>query len=63
LSSFGNNGCDGGEDYRAYQWIMKHGLPTEEEYGGYLGQVSVIYRMLRKWYTKPKRGEGSSRST
>ncbi|CAG9131173.1 unnamed protein product [Plutella xylostella] len=35
---FGNNGCDGGEDYRAYQWIMKHGLPTEEEYGGYLGQ-------------------------
>ncbi|XP_061724230.1 digestive cysteine proteinase 1 [Cydia pomonella] len=35
---FGNNGCDGGEDYRAYQWIMKHGLPTEEDYGGYLGQ-------------------------
>ncbi|KAI5634142.1 papain family cysteine protease domain-containing protein [Phthorimaea operculella] len=35
---FGNNGCDGGEDFRAYQWIMKHGLPTEDEYGGYLGQ-------------------------
>lgn len=36
---FGNNGCDGGEDYRAYQWIMKMGgVPTEEEYGGYLGQ-------------------------
>ncbi|XP_041978357.1 digestive cysteine proteinase 1 [Aricia agestis] len=35
---FGNNGCDGGEDYRAYKWIMKHGLPTEEDYGGYLGQ-------------------------
>ncbi|XP_011499538.1 PREDICTED: digestive cysteine proteinase 1 [Ceratosolen solmsi marchali] len=36
---FGNNGCDGGEDFRSYQWIMKHGgLPTEEEYGGYLGQ-------------------------
>ncbi|KAJ8681268.1 hypothetical protein QAD02_017055 [Eretmocerus hayati] len=36
---FGNNGCDGGEDFRAYKWIMKHGgLPTEEEYGGYLGQ-------------------------
>lgn len=35
---FGNNGCDGGEDFRAYQWIMKHGLPTEEDYGGYLGQ-------------------------
>ncbi|KAG6457108.1 hypothetical protein O3G_MSEX010113 [Manduca sexta] len=35
---FGNNGCDGGEDFRAYQWIMRHGLPTEEDYGGYLGQ-------------------------
>ncbi|OXU23840.1 hypothetical protein TSAR_007465 [Trichomalopsis sarcophagae] len=36
---FGNNGCDGGEDFRSYQWIIKHGgLPTEEEYGGYLGQ-------------------------
>lgn len=36
---FGNNGCDGGEDFRSYQWIMKHGgLPTEEDYGGYLGQ-------------------------
>ncbi|XP_049879969.1 digestive cysteine proteinase 2 isoform X2 [Pectinophora gossypiella] len=35
---FGNNGCDGGEDFRAYQWIMKHGLPTEDDYGGYLGQ-------------------------
>lgn len=36
---FGNNGCDGGEDYRAYQWIMKMGgVPTEEDYGGYLGQ-------------------------
>ncbi|XP_015586901.1 digestive cysteine proteinase 1 [Cephus cinctus] len=36
---FGNNGCDGGEDFRSYQWIMKHGgLPTEEDYGDYLGQ-------------------------
>lgn len=36
---FGNNGCDGGEDFRSYQWIMKHGgLPSEDEYGGYLGQ-------------------------
>lgn len=36
---FGNNGCDGGEDFRSYQWIMKHGgLPTEDEYGGYMGQ-------------------------
>ncbi|XP_035727441.1 digestive cysteine proteinase 1-like [Vespa mandarinia] len=36
---FGNNGCDGGEDFRSYQWIMKHGgIPSEDEYGGYLGQ-------------------------
>lgn len=36
---YGNNGCDGGEDFRAYQWMMKvGGVPTEEAYGGYLGQ-------------------------
>lgn len=36
---FGNNGCDGGEDFRAYQWMMQvGGIPTEEEYGPYLGQ-------------------------
>ncbi|XP_049834066.1 digestive cysteine proteinase 1 [Schistocerca gregaria] len=36
---YGNNGCDGGEDFRSYQWMMKHGgLPTEDEYGPYLGQ-------------------------
>merc|ERR1711962_1181280 len=35
---FGNNGCDGGEDFRSYQWIMKHGgIPTEDSYGNYLG--------------------------
>ncbi|XP_043278575.1 digestive cysteine proteinase 1 isoform X2 [Venturia canescens] len=40
---YGNNGCDGGEDFRAYQWIMKHGLPTEEAYGDYLGQDSECH--------------------
>ncbi|KAF4525522.1 hypothetical protein B566_EDAN014908 [Ephemera danica] len=36
---YGNNGCDGGEDFRSYQWMMKHGgIPTEDEYGPYLGQ-------------------------
>ncbi|KAK7600887.1 hypothetical protein V9T40_008328 [Parthenolecanium corni] len=36
---FGNNGCDGGEDFRAYEWMMKHGgLPVEDEYGPYFGQ-------------------------
>jgi len=35
---FGNNGCDGGEDFRVYEWVMKHnGIPTEESYGPYLG--------------------------
>jgi len=35
---FGNNGCDGGEEFRAYEWIMKHGgLATEDSYGRYLG--------------------------
>lgn len=39
MYSYGNNGCDGGEDFRAYQWMMKHGgIPSEEEYGPYLGQ-------------------------
>lgn len=36
---YGNNGCDGGEDFRVYQWMLKHGgIPTEEDYGPYLGQ-------------------------
>ncbi|CAB4066180.1 Ervatamin-C,Digestive cysteine proteinase 1,Cathepsin L1,Zingipain-2 [Lepeophtheirus salmonis] len=35
---FGNNGCDGGEDFRAYDWIIKHGgIPSERDYGPYLG--------------------------
>ena len=37
----GNNACDGGEDFRAYQWIMKKGgIPTAESYGDYLAVVS-----------------------
>jgi len=40
---YGNNGCDGGEDFRAYQWMQKHGgIPTEEDYGPYLGQVTQL---------------------
>lgn len=36
---FGNNGCDGGEEFRSYQWVMKHGgIATEETYGQYLAQ-------------------------
>lgn len=35
---FGDNGCDGGEEWRAYEWVMKHGgIATDESYGSYLG--------------------------
>lgn len=40
---FGNNGCDGGEDYRAYSWIKAHGIPIEDEYGPYLSQVKNVH--------------------
>jgi C1A family cysteine protease len=34
----GNNGCDGGEDFRSYQWMLKHGgIPSADTYGPYLG--------------------------
>jgi len=37
---YGNNGCDGGESERAYQWIIQNGcIPTEESYGQYLMEV------------------------
>ncbi|XP_050402314.1 digestive cysteine proteinase 1 [Patella vulgata] len=33
----GNNGCDGGEDFRSYDYIMKKGgLSSDEQYGQYL---------------------------
>ncbi|XP_031549819.1 digestive cysteine proteinase 2-like [Actinia tenebrosa] len=36
---YGNNGCDGGEEFRSYQWVIKHkGIATEESYGQYLAQ-------------------------
>ncbi|XP_023234800.1 counting factor associated protein D-like [Centruroides sculpturatus] len=38
--NFQNNGCDGGEDYRAYRYIKDvGGLATEDDYGSYIGQV------------------------
>lgn len=37
---FGNNACDGGEEWRAYEWIMKHGgIASAETYGPYRGMV------------------------
>ena len=41
----GNNGCDGGEEWRVYEWLMKNGgIPLEETYGPYLGQVKIKNR-------------------
>lgn len=41
---FGNNACDGGEEWRSYQWIMKNkGLMSEEDYGAYLGQNGICH--------------------
>jgi C1A family cysteine protease len=37
--TLGNDGCDGGEDWRSYEWIMHNGgLEPESSYGPYLGQ-------------------------
>ncbi|EGD75699.1 hypothetical protein PTSG_07816 [Salpingoeca rosetta] len=34
---FGNNACDGGEAFRAYEWVLQNGyIPTEASYGPYL---------------------------
>ena len=40
----GNDGCDGGEDFRTYDWIMKKGgVTSEEQYGQYLAVVSSAF--------------------
>uniref|UniRef100_A0A8B9W1Z9 Peptidase C1A papain C-terminal domain-containing protein n=1 Tax=Anas zonorhyncha TaxID=75864 RepID=A0A8B9W1Z9_9AVES len=37
---FGNYACDGGEEWRAYEWIKKHGgIASTESYGSYKGQM------------------------
>ncbi|KAG7257436.1 hypothetical protein CRUP_016861 [Coryphaenoides rupestris] len=44
---FGNNGCDGGEEWRGYEWIMKHeGLATTETYGPYMGMEVVVEEVM-----------------
>lgn len=41
---FGNNGCDGGEEWRAYEWLMKHGgISTTEDYGAYTGMNGLCH--------------------
>lgn len=41
---FGNNGCDGGEEWRALEWMMKHGgISTAEDYGSYMGMNGLCH--------------------
>lgn len=47
---YGNNGCDGGEDFRAYKYIMSAGgIATQEDYGAYMGIDGKCHdRMVKK---------------
>ncbi|XP_048850332.1 digestive cysteine proteinase 1-like [Brienomyrus brachyistius] len=41
---FGNNGCDGGEEWRAFEWMMKHGgIATADSYGAYMGMNGMCH--------------------
>ncbi|BFY99921.1 hypothetical protein BsWGS_02961 [Bradybaena similaris] len=43
----GNNGCDGGEDYRSYKFLLANGgLTSEEQYGQYLAIDSLCKKNL-----------------
>lgn len=58
---YGNNGCDGGESERAYQWIIDHGcIPSSDSYGAYTMQdgrcmvnASVCGAKLSKFHNTP----------
>ena len=40
----GNNGCDGGEDSMAYEWMLHHqGVPSTAEYGPYLNADGLCH--------------------
>lgn len=51
---FGNYACDGGEEWRAYEWIKKHGgIASTESYGTYKGQVRGspgLWGALKPWW-------------
>ncbi|XP_065192927.1 digestive cysteine proteinase 2-like [Sycon ciliatum] len=43
---YGNNACDGGLQYEAYEWIVKHaGIATAESYGPYLMQDGKCHKV------------------
>ena len=44
---YGNNGCDGGEEWRAYEWIMANGgIATADSYGPYLMAVCIYLFLI-----------------
>ena len=44
---YGNIGCDGGEEWRAYEWIMANGgIATAASYGPYLMAVCFLHIWL-----------------
>ncbi|XP_005991096.1 digestive cysteine proteinase 2 [Latimeria chalumnae] len=52
---YGNNACDGGEEWRGYEWIMKHGgVATAESYGPYMGQNGYCHYNGSKLVAKMK---------
>ncbi|XP_065506708.1 counting factor associated protein D-like isoform X2 [Caloenas nicobarica] len=65
---FGNYGCDGGEEWRAYEWIKKHGgIATTESYGTYKGQQTSRDRWTTRFWpwameSCRERPTGSSRT-
>lgn len=39
-----NDGCDGGWDFQAFEWVKKNrGIPTEESYGSYKAQEGLCH--------------------
>uniref|UniRef100_A0A8D0HMU5 Uncharacterized protein n=1 Tax=Sphenodon punctatus TaxID=8508 RepID=A0A8D0HMU5_SPHPU len=52
---FGNYACDGGEEWRAFEWIKKHGgIATTETYGSYMGQNGYCHYNNSKLVAKVK---------
>uniref|UniRef100_A0A8C8R9P9 Peptidase C1A papain C-terminal domain-containing protein n=1 Tax=Pelusios castaneus TaxID=367368 RepID=A0A8C8R9P9_9SAUR len=44
---FGNYGCDGGEEWSAYEWIKKHGgIASTDSYGSYKGMACATSTSL-----------------
>ncbi|XP_076127252.1 digestive cysteine proteinase 2 isoform X2 [Alosa pseudoharengus] len=52
---YGNNGCDGGEEWRAYEWLMKHGgISTTDDYGAYTGMNGFCHYNTSKLTARVK---------